>query len=122
MIDEEKFEAKVAKVQEALTVHNALKWTTRTIAKHSVKIVITGIVTSLVPTETRKQKIEVAIGTYIICSLLKDKVGPWSDAKFEAFMQEVSEWKDIFTNDSAEEPPTKDVSTIPEQPSTTESP
>lgn len=122
MVNEVKFEEKLAKLQEALTVHNILKGTTRAIAKHSVKVVIAGIVSNLVPTETRKQKIEVAIGTYIICGLVKDRVGPVVDAQFEAFAKELREWKEIFNGDNSEELPTEDPQAIPEQASTTESP
>lgn len=72
----------------------------------SVKLVVSTAIASLVPTETKTQKVKVAIGSYVISSMVVNQAKAHSAEKFNKLTKAASALKKQFKDavDEAEKP------------------
>lgn len=54
-------------------------------ARSGVKLVIGTAIAQIVPTETKAQKARVAVGTYVLSSMVADQANTWAHREFDEF-------------------------------------
>lgn len=74
-----------------------VKYATSVVVGHCVKTVVATAITNLVPTETKAQKAQVFVGTYVLSSMVA------AEAKTYVYNQ-LSEYSDSFKKMKSETP------------------
>lgn len=96
-----------------LTKLNVAREVTKLIVHHSVSAVVATLVTKYCPTENRKQKLELAVASYIIAGMFADRAVDWAAQEFDnkvEFVQKAQKEIEELLNKTEEQ---KTVTEVP---------
>lgn len=86
---QEKIDEQIEKLKATITPESVARKVVRGIAKHSVGFVAATLTKTYVPTENKKQQLQLTIGAYVAGGMAGDAAAAWAEKEIDEFISNI---------------------------------
>lgn len=101
---DQELEQKLEQVKKHLTVSNVSRLTAKFVVRHSVGFIASSLAKTYVPTENKKQELQVVVGAYAIGQIAGDRASDWAEQEFDEIVGFFRKFKETDEDEKPEEP------------------
>jgi len=83
---DEELQEKFDEVKDLITPTSVSRWIVRSVASIGAGFVATKLVKTYVPTDNKKQELQVAVGAYVIGGMAEDAAAEWTAKQFNEYL------------------------------------